>query len=143
MSDSPNPIRAAAAGILLFIAGLAVGVYTFEEYRTEADRLAIAARADGIVTGHLNGRPLVTFVIPGGDRVSFTATTVGRDDYREGKKVDVLYRMDKPTEAIIDRPHARWGRYIALGGLAAIVMGLGAYIARAARRYDVSRLSNS
>jgi len=139
VSDRPNPLGAAAAGILLFIAGLVVAVYTFEQFRSEQDRLGIAARADGTVTGHLNGHPIVTFTVPGGDRVSFTATNVGRDDYRDGKRVDVLYRMDQPSIAIIDSPHARWGRYIALGALSGIVMGVGAYIARAARRFDERR----
>jgi hypothetical protein len=141
VSDKTHPIGAAAAGILLFIAGLAVGVYTFEEYRNEQDRLAIAARADGTVTGHLNGRPIVTFTVPGGDRVSFTAEPAR--GYPEGTKVPVLYRMDQPSTAIIDRPWLRWGRYVALGILSGIVMGVGAYITRAARRYDVSRLSTS
>ena len=130
---------AAAAGILLFIAGLVVAVYTLEAFRSEQDRLSIAARAEGTVTGHLNGHPIVTFTVPGGDRVSFTGTPAS--DYPEGTKVDVLYRMDQPSNAIIDRPVARWGRYAALGALSAFVMGVGAYIARAARRYDERRHS--
>lgn len=137
--DRPNPIGAAAAGMLLFIAGLVVGVYTFEEFRNEQDRLAIAARADGTVTGHLNGHPIVTFTVPGGDRVSFTGTPAR--GYPDGAAVPVLYRMDQPSNAIIDRPFVRWGRYAALGALSAMVMGVGAYIARAARRYDERRHS--
>ncbi len=127
-----RPIGAVTAGILLFIAGLSLGVYTFEEFRNEQDRLSIALRADGVVTGHLNGHPIVTFTVPGGDRVSFTATPAS--GYPDGTKVDVLYRVDQPSNAIIDRPSLRWGRYAALGVLAGIVMGVGAYIARAARR---------
>jgi hypothetical protein len=135
----PNPIGAAAAGLLLFIAGLVVAVYTFEQYRTEQDHLSIAARADGTVTGKLNGRPVVSFTLPGGDRVSFTATNVGRDDYPEGKKVAVLYRMDQPSNAIVDRPRARIARYALLGGLSLAVMALGAYVSRAARNFDARR----
>jgi hypothetical protein len=137
VSDKSHPFGAAAAGILLFIVGLVVGVYTFEEYRAERDRLSIALRADGTITGHLNGHPLVTFTLPGGDRVSFTGA--GRGDYAEGRHVDVLYQMDRPSNAIIDRPFIRWGRFVALGVLSGIVMGVGAYIARAARRYDATR----
>jgi uncharacterized membrane protein (DUF485 family) len=49
--------------------------------------------------------------------------------------------MDQPATAIIDRPTVRWGRYVALGVLSGIVIGVGAYIARAARRYDERRSS--
>ena len=139
MSDKAHPIGAAAAGILLFIAGLVVAVYTFEQYRAEQDHLSIAARAEGTVTGRLNGRPVVSFTVPGGDRVSFTATNVGRDDYPEGKQVDVLYRIDQPSNAIVDRPRARAARYALLGGLSLAVMAVGAYVARAARNYDARR----
>jgi hypothetical protein len=111
-------------------------VYAFEQFRGEQDRLAIAVRASGTVTGHLNRHPIVTFTLPGGDRVSFTATTAGSDDYPAGKTVDVLYRMDQPSNAIIDRPYARWGRYALLGGLSLVAMAVGAAVARAARRYD-------
>ena len=139
VSDSPKPIGAVAAGILLFIAGLVVGVYALEQFRTERDQLAIAARAEGTVTGHLNGRPIVAFTLPGGDRVSFTAAPTS--GYPEGAKVPVLYRMDQPSNAIIDRPLVRWGRYVALGALSLVVMAVGAYIAHAARRYDARRAS--
>ncbi|HEY2433893.1 MAG TPA: DUF3592 domain-containing protein [Vicinamibacterales bacterium] len=133
--EKAYPIGAAAAGILLFIVGLIVGMYAFQGFRNEQDRLAIAARAAGTVTGHLNGHPMVTFTLPGGDRVSFTASSVS-GAYPDGTKVDVLYQMDQPSNAIIDRPFVRWGRFVALGALSGIVMGLGAYIARAARRHD-------
>ncbi len=133
MSDKAHPIGAAASGILLFIAGLAVGVYAFEQFRGEQDRLAIALRADGTVTSHVNGHPIVTFTVPGGDRISFTGTPVR--GYPEGTKVDVLYRMDEPSNAIIDRPLVRWGRYAALGALSLAVMAVGLYVARVARRY--------
>ena len=132
-----HPVGAVAAGLLLFIAGLAVGLWTIEQYRTERDRLELAARVDGTVTGHLNGRPIVTFSLPNGDRVSFTATTVGRDDYPSGKRVDVLYRADMPSEAVLDRPHARWARTGLLAALSLAVMALGGYVAWYARRYDL------
>ncbi len=53
----------------------------------------------------------------------------------------MLYRIDQPSNAIIDRPTVRWGRYVALGVLSGIVMGVGAYIARAARRDDERKSS--
>jgi Protein of unknown function (DUF3592) len=120
----------------MFVAGLSLGVWGFEQWRAERDRFAIAARADGTVTGHLNGRPMVSFSLPSGDRVSFTATNVGRDDYPVGKRVDVLYRMDRPSEAIVDRPHARAVRHglVAIGALA--LMALGGYMSWYARNYS-------
>jgi hypothetical protein len=139
LAPREHPIGAAAAGILLFIAGLVVAVYTFEHYRAEHEHLSIAARAEGTVTGKLNGRPVVSFTLPGGDRVSFTATNVGRDDYPEGKTVAVLYRIDQPSIAIVDRPRARVARYVLLGALSLAVMAVGAYVARAARNHDARR----
>ena len=96
-----NTLAAVAAGILTFILGLSVGVWGLEQWRAERDRFSIAARADGTVAGHLNGRPLVAFTLPSGDRISFTATNAGRDDYPVGKRVPVLYRMDRPSDAVI------------------------------------------
>jgi hypothetical protein len=136
-----HAIGAVAAGILLFVVGLVVGVWTFEQARNEQERLSAAARTDGTVTSHLNGHPVISFSLPGGDRVSFTATAVGRDDYPEGKRVDVLYRLDEPSDAVLDRPHARWARTALLGLLSLAVMALGAYVAWYARNYDLRRES--
>ena len=134
-----HPVGAVAAGLLLFVAGLVVGVWTMEQWRAEQDRLSIAVRAEGTVSGQLNGHPLVTFTLPGGDRVSFTASNVGRDDYRVGKKVDVLYRPDLPSQAVVDRPRARWVRTALLGALSIAVMAFGAYVSWYARRVDMRR----
>jgi hypothetical protein len=113
-----------------------LGVYAFEQARSEQDRLSIAARAEGTVTGHLNGHPQISYTLPSGDRISFTARALGGDDYPAGKKVDVLYRLDRPSEAIVDRPRARWARNALLGSLAIGAMALGAYVSWYARNYD-------
>ena len=134
-------MAAVAAGILIFIAGLVLGVYAFEQARAERDRLSIAARAEGTVTGRLNGHPQISYTLPSGDRISFTARTLGGDDYPTGKKVDVLYRLDLPSEAIVDRPRARWARNALLGALAIGAMTLGAYVSWYARNYDARRYS--
>jgi len=134
-----NPVGAVAAGLLLFIAGLVVGVWTLEQYRSEQDRLDLASRVDGTVTSHLNGRPIVTFSLPNGDRVSFTAAGVGRNDYPTGKRVDVLYRADMPSEAVLDRPHARWARTGLLAALSLAVMALGGYVSWYERQNDLHR----
>lgn len=137
-----NPLVAVAAGILMFVAGLSLGVWGFEHWRAEQDRLSISARTDGTVAGHLNGHPMVSFSLPSGDRITFTALTVGRDDYPVGKRVDVVYRMDLPSDAILDRPHARYARhgFIAIGAL--MLMALGGYVSWYARNYD-ARVASS
>ena len=132
-----SPIVAVAAGILIFVAGLVVGVWGFEQWRAEQDRLAISARADGTVTGELNGHPMISFSLQTGDRVTFTARNVSRDAYPVGKRVDILYRVDLPSDAVLDRPHARWARHglVALGALA--LMAFGGYLSWYARNYDM------
>jgi hypothetical protein len=133
----PHPVGAVAAGILIFIAGLSIGIWGAEQWRAERDRLAIASRAEGTVTGHLNGHPMVSFALPSGDRVSFTATSARADGYPVGTKVDVLYRMDLPSEAVLDRPRARWARHglVAVGAL--MMMAFGGYLSWYARNYDL------
>jgi hypothetical protein len=135
----PNPLGAVAAGILMFVIGLVIGGFAIELARSDQERLAAAWRAQGTVTGELNGRPLVAFTLPNGDRVSFTATSVARNEYRVGHAVDVLYRPDLPSDAVIDRPRARWTRNALLGVAAAAMMALGAYVAWYARNYDARR----
>jgi Protein of unknown function (DUF3592) len=132
-------MAAVAAGILIFIIGLSVGVWGVEQWRAERDRLSTAARAEGTVAGHLNGRPLVAFTLPSGDRITFTATTVGRDDYPVGKQVPVLYRMDRPSEAVIDRPGARWARHALVAVAALALTAFGGCLAWYARTYDARR----
>ena len=114
-------------------------MWGLEQWRAERDRLAIAARAEGTVTGQLNGHPMVSFPLPSGDRVTFTASAVASADYPSGTKVAVLYRMDVPSEAVIDRPGARRARHalIAFGAIA--LMAFGGYLSWYARNYDARR----
>jgi hypothetical protein len=91
------------------------------------------------VTGAVNGHPLVTFAQPGGDRITFTAREVPASKYPDGSGVDVLYRIDDPSDAIVDRPAARRARPLMLGGLALLVMAFGAYVSWYARHRDDQR----
>jgi hypothetical protein len=136
--SNDHPLGAVSAGIVLFVAGLIVGVWTVEQARSEHDRLAAAGRAEGTVTGHLNGRPVISFSLSTGDRVTFTGAA-GGGDYPVGKNVDVLYRLDAPSDAVIDRPRARWVRPALLGSLSLAVMALGAYVSWYARNHDMRR----
>ena len=126
-------LGAVAAGILIFIAGLSIGVWGLEQWRAERDRLEIAARAEGTVTGHLNGHPMVSFSLPSGDRINFTARGADGADYPVGRHVDVLYRMDLPSEAVIDRPGARRARHGLAAAGALALMAFGGYMAWSAR----------
>ena len=123
----------------MFIAGLSIGVWGLEQWRSERDRLEIAARAEGTVTGQLNGHPMVSFSLPSGDRVSFTARSVASADYPSGTKVDVLYRMDVPSDAVIDRPRARLARNGLIAALSLGAMAFGAYLSWYARHHDLRR----
>jgi hypothetical protein len=133
------PIRAALAGVLLFVVGLAIGGGAFESFRREGERLQGWQRADGQVVQvlHAGGtaRPVVGFTASGGDRIQFTATGFSAArSYRIGDTVPVLYPIADPSAARIDSPVLRWARsaYAAVG--AVILMGLGAYLAWYARR---------
>ena len=136
-----NPLGAVVAGIAVFVAGLAIGVWAIEQARSESDRLAIASRVEGTVTGELNGHPVVSFSLPDGDRVSFTAAGVRLADYPAGTRLQVLYRPDRPGDAVVDRPRARWLRSGLLGALAVAAMALGAYVSWYARNYEARRAS--
>ena len=134
-----SPVAAVAAGLLIFILGLSIGVWGLGQWRTEQERLEITARAEGAVTGHLNGHPMVSFALPSGDRVSFTATSVSGDEFPVGRNVSVLYRMDLPSEAVIDRPGARRTRHGLVAAGALVLMAFGGYLAWYARNYDLRR----
>jgi hypothetical protein len=56
-----------------------------------------------------------------------------------GKTVEVLYRADQPSDAVIDRPRARWTRDGLLTASALAMMALGGYVAWYARNYDARR----
>ena len=135
-----NPVRASAAGVLLFAIGVAIGGGAIMNYERERQRLLAWNRADGEVVQLLQvsggrARPIVSFATAGGDRIRFTAMGRTADrNYQLGERVPVIYPIGDPAAARIDSPALRWGRSLYAGIGAVVIMVLGGYIAWYARR---------
>jgi hypothetical protein len=138
------PLRAAFAGVLLFVIGLGIASATFQINRQEQERLEGWLRADGTVVELLRRRtmegeilvPLVVFKTASGERVSFTGTGPGRDSpYYINAPVKVLYHPGRPQDAQVD-PRGRVTRNAVGAAGALILMALGGYVAWYASRWD-------
>jgi hypothetical protein len=139
------PLRAAFAGILLFVVGLAIAGGLWRTNEEEQARLSGWRRVDGTVVELLKRRspdgeipvPLIAFTTASGERVSFTTTTTDRSEpYYVAAPVKVLYHPDHPQDALIDTSARRWTRNAFAGSAALILMGLGGYVAWYASRWD-------
>jgi hypothetical protein len=131
------PVRAAFAGILLFIIGLAIAAGAWEADLRGQERLRGWRRADGSVVELLKRRspdgdvsvPLIAFTTAAGERISFTASDARKDSpYYIADAVKVLYHPDHPQDALIDTS-ARWTRNALAGAAALVLMGMGGYVA--------------
>jgi hypothetical protein len=139
------PLRAAFAGVLLFVIGLGIAGGTLQVNRLEWDQLRGWRRADGTVVELLKRRtmdgevlvPLVAFKTASGDRVSFTLSEPGPDSpYYINAAVKVLYHPDHPQDALIDTRSRRWTRNALAGTAALILLALGGYVAWYASRWQ-------
>jgi hypothetical protein len=139
------PLRAAFAGVLLFVIGLGIAMGTLQVNRREQDQLRGSRRADGTVVELLRRRtvegeilvPLIAFKTASGERVSFTLSEPGRDSpYYINAPVKVLYHPDHPQDALIDTRARRWTRNALAGGAALILLALGGYVAWYASRWE-------
>ena len=139
------PLRAAFAGVLLFIIGLGIAGGTLQVNWREQDQLRGWDHADGTVVELLRRRtvngeilvPLVAFKTASGERVSFTLGESGADSpYYINAPVKVLYHPGHPQDALIDTRSRRWTRNALAGGAALILLALGGYVAWYASRWE-------
>jgi Protein of unknown function (DUF3592) len=138
-----HTLRAAFAGLMLFVVGVAVGVYAWEVNRQEAVQLEGWLAADGSVTSTFgsgsSSRALVSFRTSSGDRINFTARPGLGNRLSAGDTVNVRYPPFQPTSAIVDSRSARWTWNGIYAAAALVLMALGAYVAWTARQQDLRR----
>ncbi len=139
------PMKAAFAGLLLFILGLAIAGGVYQVNREEREQLLGWQRADGTVVELLSRRsaegtvqvPLIAFTTASGERISFTPKLVkGTSPYDVNAPIQITYHPDHPQDALLDGRTRRWTRNALAGGAALILLALGGYVAWYASRSD-------
>jgi len=138
------PLRAAFAGVLLFVTGLAMAGGVWQVARQESLLLQGWLRADGTVVELLKRRtidgdvqvPLIAFTTSAGDRISFTAPPNRNAAAYVTGPVKVLYHPDHPQDAVIDSTGRRRLRNGLAGVAALVLICLGGYVAWYASRWD-------
>ena len=138
------PLRAAFAGVLLFVLGLGIAGGVWQTNAQEQARLTGWRRADGTVVELLKRRtadgdvpiPLIAFTTASGERVSFTVATAASSPYYVDTPVKVLYHPGHPQDALLDTSARRWTRNSLAGAAALILMCVGGYVAWYASRWD-------
>jgi hypothetical protein len=139
------PLRAAFAGTLLFVIGLAIAGGLYQVNRQEQEQFRGWRRGQGTVVELLKRRspdgevvfPLVSFLTASGERVSFTAKPGDSPRY-VNDTVTILYHPDHPQDALIDTPSRRWTRNALAGGAALLLLALGGYVAWFASRWELN-----
>jgi hypothetical protein len=139
------PLRAAFAGVLLFVLGLGIAGGVYQVNEREQEQLRGWRRADATVVELLKRRtpegevpvPLVAFTTAAGERVSLTlGPSRDASPFYMNAPVKVLYHPDHPQDAIVDTSARRWTRNALAGGAALILTLLGGYVAWYASRWD-------
>ncbi|SRR5258708_3243171 len=140
-----HPLKAAFAGILLFVIGLAMAGGVYQVNSQERERLRGWRRADGTVVELLKRPspeggalvPLIAFTTAGGERVSFTTNAGAKaSPFYVTAPVKVMYHPGHPEDATIDTSSRRWTRNVLAGGAALILLGIGGYVAWYSSRWD-------
>jgi len=138
------PLRAAFAGVLLFVLGLAIAGGVWRTNAQEQESLTGWRRADGTVVELLKRRtpdgeipiPLIAFTTASGERVSFTVAAGGSSPYYVNAPVTVVYHPDHPQDALIDTSARRWTRNTLAAVAAVILLCLGGCVAWYASRWE-------
>jgi hypothetical protein len=130
-------MRAALAGVLLSVIGLAIGIGAFENYRRDRERLQGWTRTNGEVMQLLQAssgtRPIVSFTAADGTRIRFTALVPRGSSYKAGDTVTVVYPPDDLSAARIDSAFVRLARPMFAAAGSIVLMALGGYVAFYAR----------
>jgi Protein of unknown function (DUF3592) len=148
VSDGPDgvaghPLGATLAGVLLFTIGLAIAAGTFENEWQEHQRRRGFIQTEGTVVAQIRQQtssgtqyaPLVAFITASGERISFTAPEHDTTTYYLGAKVLVIYAPENPAAATVDSK-TRYVRVALAAGASLLLVGLGAYVAWYARRWE-------
>src|SRR3954452_6590760 len=132
-----SPIRAALAGVLLVVIGLAIGIGAFENYRRDRERLQAWTRTNGEVMQLLQSssgtRPIVSFTAAEGTRIRFTALVPRGSSYRVGDRVTVVYPPGDLSAARVDSAFIRLARPVFAAAGSIVLMALGGFVAFYAR----------
>jgi hypothetical protein len=130
-------IRAALAGVLLAVIGLAIGIGAFENYRRDRERLHGWTRTNGEVMQLLQAssgtRPIVSYTAEDGTRIRFTALVPRGSSYRVGERVTVVHPPGDPSAARIDSAFVRLARPVFAAAGSIVLMALGGFVAFYAR----------
>ena len=131
-------MRAALAGVLLSVIGLAIGIGAFENYRRDRERFQGWTRTNGEVMQLLQAssgtRPIVSFTAADGTRIRFTALVPRGSSYKAGDTVTVVYPPDDLSAARIDSAFVRLARPMFAAAGSIVLMALGGYVAFYARK---------
>jgi hypothetical protein len=139
-----HPLGATIAGLVLFSAGLLIGVGAIEADRKERERRGGTLETEGTVVAQIRQpsgsavvfAPLVAFSTASGERVTFTARDVDSTADGIGAKIPVIYHVGNPADARVDRKaRRRMGNTIAASA-ALLLIVFGAYVAWYARRWQ-------
>lgn len=144
------PVRATLAGVFLFVVGMAIAGSTVITELRDREQRAAWVQVSGTVVDTLPGppngspRPVVSFDTPEGERIRFTPTARGTwRTPQTGETVPVIYPIGLPGEARIDPRSLRWTRTGIALGAALLLMAIGGYVARYARRRDAERAGSA
>jgi len=119
------------------ILGIALAVYVWELNRREAEQVTGWDRTNATVNtvfgSGTSTRAMVSFKMPSGDRINFTAHPAMFYRLKPGDTVPVIYPPFDPTHAVIDPSRAQRWRNVFAGCAAALLIALGSYVAWYAR----------